>query len=44
MKLMKWILAGVILLAIIAGIVGTVSVNETDAYLASVDAFIQEVE
>jgi len=44
MKIMKCVLIGAIVLAIICVIIGTVSTKETDAYLDSVDAFIQEVE
>lgn len=43
MKIMKWVLIGAVALAIICGIIGMVSVRETDAYLDSVDAFIAEV-
>ena len=44
MKIMKWILAGAIALAIVVAIIGAVSIHETDAYLDSVDAFITEVD
>ena len=44
MKIMKWVLIGAVALVIICGIIGMVSVRETDAYLDSVDAFITEVE
>ena len=44
MKALKWILAGVVVLAIVCAIIGAVSVSETNTYLDSVDAFIQEVE
>ena len=43
MKIMKWVLIAAVALAIICGIIGMVSVRETDAYLDSVDAFITEV-
>ena len=44
MKIMKWVLIGAVVLAIICGIIGMVSTKETDAYIQSVDAFIAEVE
>ena len=44
MKIMKWMLIGAVVLAIICGIIGMVSTRETSAYLDSVDAFITEVE
>jgi len=43
MKIMKRVLIAAVALAIICGIIGMVSVRETDAYLDSVDAFITEV-
>ena len=44
MKIVKWVLIAAVALAIVCGIIGMVSVRETDAYLDSVDAFITEVE
>ena len=35
MKIMKWVFIGAVALAIICGIIGMVSVRETDAYLDS---------
>lgn len=44
MKIMKWVLIGAVVLAVICGIIGMVSANDTAVYLDSVDAFITEVE
>ena len=44
MKIMKWVLIGAVVLAIVCAVIGAVSLKETDAYLDSVDTFITEVE
>ena len=40
----KYFFIGIIVLVIITILYGIISAHETDAYLGSVDAFIQEVE
>ena len=44
MKVIKWVLLFAVILAIICAAVSMASQKETDAYIASVDAFIAEVE
>ena len=44
MKLLKILIAGIIVVVIMAGIFACASQKDTAAYLESVDAFIQEVE
>ena len=44
MKIMKIIIAAIVIACILAGIFACVSQKETNAYLDSVDAFIAEVD
>ena len=44
MKIMRALFIGVVIAVILAGIFACASRKDTEAYLASVDAFIEEVE
>ena len=44
MKHLKYLFIGIIVLVVMTIVYGIVSTHETNVYLDSVDAFIQEVE
>ena len=44
MKIMRALFIGIVIAVIMAGIFACASQKDTEAYLASVDAFIEEVE